>query len=91
MKENKKIIGDYTGIPALSTRAGLKIVKFNYKRNTNWNEQNEEDKFYGSSFGCSHEIITNAYGNGFVNREPDYIEENDWNEIIKIAKNIERK
>lgn len=40
---------------------------------------------------CITEVITNAYGNGFINSKPDCYSDEQWNIIVMRAKEIECK
>lgn len=90
-KENKAIFGYFTGFPEVTRRAGLDIVSCLYKREI----FDKNGDYCGDGVFGSAEILTGKSGR--INEKSRYISEDEWNNLIRMAKNkvteldIERK
>ena len=67
-------IGDFVGLPFLSRRSGMKNVRADCKK--------------GNTF-LSWEVITSAYGNGFINEKPEILSSLEYEHVVERAKIIE--
>jgi hypothetical protein len=65
---------DYTGLPEIKKRNGMRVVEFAYWRGTS---------------GAVVELISNAYGNGYYNEFNNPLEQLTLDAIKKRAKELE--